>query len=804
MADEIVIKYTADISNLEKNLNKVEKDLLAVEKDSKKAMGTLSTESNKTAASIQKVDKHVNTLGSTLSNLSNNLPFAGAIQEVEQFGGAILQTGQAAQGASKGFGILRIAVTAVLGPIALIIGAIVSLIAFFKRTDEGATKLEGILGAVGAVINDITGFIAEFGSSVFDALSSVESFQEALSNLGEFILNNLINRFKSILVYAEAISLLFEGKFKEAAKKTADAFIQMNTGIENSTDKMIAYGEKLAKAAQEAYDFAVAMDAISDAQRELNVQLSENRIRIVELIKQSKNHSLSIDERIKKLQQANALDEDGLKKTLALEQQKLELISKRNKREQDAINQRLNMALAEAKTEEEKIKLREKTLHINDDLAQEEADQQIKINNLKTESVALQERNNSAIAALREQAIQEELKDAQIAAEKKENIQKQSLLNQEINREEFEKRSFEILLESLENQKAILIKYGKDTTDIDKAILDAKLKQLAEQEKQAKELNDKQLKDAHDDAEFYAKLSKQMKDKALEEEKKRIDKEKALRKQAANEVLNITDQTLTGINDLQLARQAEATNNEQLANEKKTNDLIANLEKRKEAGLISEADFNAQKARIEAQAKQKESALKKKQFEADQKAAITKINIDTAIGIAKTFANLGFPAGIIPAAALFAQGEIQKAFIRSQPVPKFAEGGEIKGNKHSSGGVHIEAEGGEYITNARQTSRYKPVLSAINDGYFDKYVNDNYIIPAMKNEEARKRKLAERQASTADNIMKALELNGFGDLSHLERLTKSNKKVEVANLKSLPSEIGKEFSRSLAANNYMK
>jgi hypothetical protein len=49
----------------------------------------------------------------------------------------------------------------------------------------------------------------------------------------------------------------------------------------------------------------------------------------------------------------------------------------------------------------------------------------------------------------------------------------------------------------------------------------------------------------------------------------------------------------------------------------------------------------------------------------------------------------------------------------------YATGGLLKGPTHSSGGVNIEAEGGEYITRKEQTQKWLPLLEAINKGDLD-------------------------------------------------------------------------------------
>jgi hypothetical protein len=70
------------------------------------------------------------------------------------------------------------------------------------------------------------------------------------------------------------------------------------------------------------------------------------------------------------------------------------------------------------------------------------------------------------------------------------------------------------------------------------------------------------------------------------------------------------------------------------------------------------------------------SALKAKQFEKDQRAAVIQAIISGALAIAKTFASYGFtPAGWIAAAGQAAATLIQIAVIKSQKPPEFYEGG---------------------------------------------------------------------------------------------------------------------------------
>jgi hypothetical protein len=839
MADEIVVRYDADVKKLETKLKGIEAEQLAIDKNAKATGQTITKEANKSAIAVQKVEKNTKSLKDAFRDLAGNLPFAGAVQQITMMGDSL---NGVAQGAGKVSGSMKVLKAAILasGIGALAIG-LLGIISYFKRTDEGATKLEGIMGSLSAATNVVTGYIAELGSELLEGVTSANSFGESLKNLGNVAGETFTKQASSINTIIEAHKDLFKGDFGKAFVKANDGVIQLTTGVENGTTKINAFADRVAKAAEEAYNFAIAMDSISDRQRDLNVELSENRVQIVELIKQSKNHSLSLSDRIKNLQEANALDAEGLDKTLALEKERLALLQQRNIREKDNLNQRLNERIASAKSEAEIIELKRKSLSVNDQLAQEEADQIIKINQLRAESIALQERNNTSIASLKEQAIQEELKREETKAIHLENIQKDRLLKGEINDEQFAKAQEHIVVESLKRQKVILQKYGKDVTEIDAAILNAMLKNREKHEEDTTQtilneldnlakiernsnlqlLLDKKLtqdefnkREAQDQIDLLEqkktelerhgkdtvdiekqileaklklmKIEDDEKKKKDDEEKKRDEARKERIKAGLMEVIEITTQALGAINDRQLAKATAEINSEREAQDKITEDRLAAIDTRARAGVINETQAASQKAKIQRDAAKKESELKRKQFEAEQKASINRININTAEAIVKTLATYGFtPLAAIAIAGAIAVGEVQKATVRAQPVPKFEDGGKVlKGKSHRQGGILIEAEGGERIFSKEKTKQYEPLFKSIQEGYFDKYAETNFVKPALKREREKNR-IKEEREKAAHEYMKSLTMNGLLDTSHLERLTKKNKSVRLENSKEI-------------------
>jgi len=120
----------------------------------------------------------------------------------------------------------------------------------------------------------------------------------------------------------------------------------------------------------------------------------------------------------------------------------------------------------------------------------------------------------------------------------------------------------------------------------------------------------------------------------------------------------------------------------------------------------------------------KEREAKEKKFAYMRKAmAISEAVIDTAVAVMNMHAGFRPPLNFIMAGIVAAIGAAQVALISQQ---KFAQGGYIYGPSHKRGGVHIEAEGGEYIINKNATKKYLPIIEQINqaglDGTYNKSV----------------------------------------------------------------------------------
>lgn len=194
----------------------------------------------------------------------------------------------------------------------------------------------------------------------------------------------------------------------------------------------------------------------------------------------------------------------------------------------------------------------------------------------------------------------------------------------------------------------------------------------------------------------------------------------------------ITDQR---INDLQ-----EAANKEQalLEEQLKNKGLTEKQYQEKVLALNKRTAEEIRKERI-------------KQFNIDKALAIANITIDTAQGIAKAVALGPASAFVIP--LLAGIGAAQLALVASQQPPKYEKGGKIKGSRHRDGGVLIEAEGGEYIAPIHAANKYFPELEAMKNNTFDKLMERKYLAPALKKQKE------QYEQSLASNIWKSMQVN---------------------------------------------
>jgi hypothetical protein len=902
MADKIIIEYDVNVSKLEAGLNRVEKDLKDVEKASEKQTQKQTQNTKKQADNLKKVNKETSTLKDNFNKLANNLPFSGALMQAQQLGESFLGLGKSVGGASSMFGKLKVAIAST--GIGLLVVALASLFSWFKRTDDGATFLDGAMRGLTVTFNKILDPLADFGEWLVNSLTSVEGFKNGISDLGDFIQNQFQTRIEGFVKIGESFVNIFKARsvddFKSGLKDLANAGLQTTLGIENAIDKTIELGQEIIDLNRRAQSLAVALDANADKQAYFAVKATEAQIAIDKLFLQGRNRGIEAQKRqdifLTALEKEKELTEENIK----LKEEQLQLTL------QDVVfnAKKLDSALEGEKAQIELSKnLRAFELAANGDLEKgvkkrfELRDEErtkyqaiIKeINAIRIQEVKFQEKVINQVAALNDQQITETLEQQQIFSEELLFIQEKRLIDGVTNEkqaqkdliqaridgankalQEFEKIENEqkksaknLLNEKLIDEKqyqsllfGINQNFDKLRTQQRKIIFDNEVNQLkiklAEEEAAYQESNkiyqdyskdlilqikeeeqtriesskgteaeikeiklDTQrsilqseidslstLKDLAEEAgkdtidiersirEKQLELRKTYNEKEVDEEKKKQDE---LKKVAKEKGIEIAEETI-----MQLAQQNIETKRQEFDAIQKSEEEFytrqsENLKKARTNNLLTEDQFKQREAQLETQKTQKDKELTIRKFNFEKQLKLKQLALETALGVAKAIATKGFPLGLVEAGFITLQSGIQAGIIQSQKPPKFEKGGIIGGKPHSQGGTLIEAEKGEFIINKKATEKYRPLLEELNTNGIR---NKSNLLPLMKRAENNKNAKKQLERTMMLNAIKSST-----DLSHLERLTKANKKVNVANTGELAQQIAKRMNNN---TNYIK
>lgn len=159
---------------------------------------------------------------------------------------------------TKAVGGMSTAMKLLLGPVGLIILALTAVVKYFTSTEEGADKLAIIMAKVSAVVNVLGDRFTQLGGAI--AKFSWEGIKEAFSGIGEEINNEVVA----------------------------------------------------------ATDLAERLDILDELNLALNIRLSEQQNLIKNLIIQSKNRSLTEEERTAKLVEASRIEKQLTGEQIAL------------------------------------------------------------------------------------------------------------------------------------------------------------------------------------------------------------------------------------------------------------------------------------------------------------------------------------------------------------------------------------------------------------------------------------------------------------------------------------------------------
>ena len=229
----------------------------------------------KEVKSVEELQKEMKNLGKETKKVAEeNTILAKGKKAFNEFKDTI-------KGATAGFKGLGGAIKAT--GIGLLLTAIASLVEYFRSSEEGSRKLAIAMETVGVITNKISEFFQFLGEKIFAAFTNPK---QAIMDFVQLVKDNIITRFEGLLELVpklgKAISLLFQGKFKEAGKTAADAVGKVVLGVEDVTDKVggavdavVEFGKTVVKEVKEAVEVATLLvdqfRAIRDAQQALIV-----------------------------------------------------------------------------------------------------------------------------------------------------------------------------------------------------------------------------------------------------------------------------------------------------------------------------------------------------------------------------------------------------------------------------------------------------------------------------------------------------------------------------------------------------
>lgn len=361
------------------------------------------------------------------------------------------------------------------------------------------------------------------------------------------------------------------------------------------------------------------------------------------------------------------------------------------------------------------------------EITQEEYNKELEI--LATQRSTYDQEQLTASAEFSEKASEQLLKEA-------EALRKDVLKYNEETEKQANKQKWEAYRQSVRDLASKGVYSATESADLisasytsEKSADNAIARKHAQARKREREglLNDR-LAEAWRDARQRYEITKQFleeelklyKDNALEQariQKQIAENESRHRQEQLNNFQTYTSEIgnlLESVSDL-----ADSLYERELETEKANNEmLLADLEKRHKAGLISDKQYNNEKLRLDEDLAKKEALIARKQAIMDRAMALFNIGVNTASAIMKIWAEVpkadfGVMTGVLTALAA-ATGAAQTAAVLAQPLPKARKGGRIEGATHEAGGVLIETERDERIIGANPSKAYPELLNLIS------------------------------------------------------------------------------------------
>jgi hypothetical protein len=667
------------------------------------------------------------------------------------------QTGAnvATSAGSKVLKILRIALISTgIGAIVVVLG---SLIAAFTSTQRGIDAVTRVTRPLKALFATLFGVIQNVGLKAFDGLRNVINNPiQALKNLGKAIVENVVNRFKAVAIFAGAIGKLLKGDFKEAATDIMNGTTQMITGVTNLTNKMKKSGSEMSATINSALENGKKLDAFQKKIERAEIELTKNQQKrqteFQRLRELSNDMTKSDAERISFMAQAQAKQNEIAGKEIGLIdlkigkmklEQSLNDTSNADLLELAGLERDREAALTTATKKRSSLEATKTAIVLRGQVAAEKASEK---------AIATAEKEYKKLLSLAQQ-----LRDGEVKAMEESRNKKVEILDNELSDKESALRA------QLGNDKAqnVLInsqieqlraQHRANLTAIDVAEDDRVRKLRAKELQQLETLEELSVRNRVVNKEITVEQGEKdilaIRLKYLKQRLALIDTEtnegKIKYQKLVNEIDKINagdDETKTGIADLfnisndeaellkqkalglatEIANtianinQTKRDNEVQAeidANKKTKESAIAQLDKQLKAGAISQEIYNARKSEIERDADQQKEQIERAAFERNKKASKAQAAMAGALAILRIAADVPkVDFGITTAILIAAQIASTAAQIAAISAQEFALGGLVSGQRVGAANIPEKKNGdnvlatlrtGEVVLNRRQ------------------------------------------------------------------------------------------------------
>ena len=241
-------------------------------------------------------------------------------------------------GVIKGFKSMRMAIIATgIGALVL---AIASIGAAFTQSEEGQNKFNKLMGVLGSITGNLLDILSNLGKSL---ISAFENPKQAVKDFANLIKDNIVNRFEGLMelipALGKAVSLLFKGEFSEAGKVAANATAKVVLGVENVVEKTqdaikatVAFTNELKEEAKIAAKIADDRAKANLIERKNIVERAKaNRENADLRFKAEQRDKFAVEERIKFLEEASAIEEEITNKEIEAARLRFEAKKAENK-----------------------------------------------------------------------------------------------------------------------------------------------------------------------------------------------------------------------------------------------------------------------------------------------------------------------------------------------------------------------------------------------------------------------------------------------------------------------------------------